>query len=68
MSETPPEPRDAPPEERTEEDAQRYPAHDDPDTVREEIGLGDRGRPEPPGAPRPEEPESGTPTPSDERR
>ena len=65
MSETPPEPRDAPPEERTEEDAERYAGHDDPDAVRGNVGLGEQGRPEPPGAPRPAEPDTGAPTPSE---
>ena len=62
-----PEERDAPPERREEEDAMTYPGHDDPDVVRDRVGLPDEGRPEPSGAPPPQEPETGTPTPSDER-
>lgn len=30
---------DAPPERRVEEDAERYPAHEDPDAARERTGL-----------------------------
>ena len=40
-------------ERRIEEDAQRYPRHEDPDDAREDVGLGDEGRGEPDGAPAP---------------
>ena len=41
-------------ERRIEEDAQRYPAHEDPDGVREDVGLGEEGRRgAPDGAPEP---------------
>ena len=46
--------RDDDPERRVEEDAQRYPRHEDPDEAREDVGLGDEGRRgEPEGAPPP---------------
>jgi hypothetical protein len=50
-----PEPteRDAPPERRAEEEAMRYPKHDDPDAAREQVGLDDEREPEPDGAPLP---------------
>ena len=69
MPEPVPEPpeRDASPERRNEEEAMRADAHEDLDAARESVGLGDERRPEPPGAPRPAEPETGTPTPSDKR-
>ena len=35
---------DAGPERRRDEDAQRYPGHDDPDEAREAVGLDDAGR------------------------
>ncbi|MGE5691740.1 MAG: hypothetical protein ACM33B_14390 [Pseudomonadota bacterium] len=39
---------------RIDEDAQRYPAHEDPDAVRDEVGLGGEGRTgTPEGAPAP---------------
>ncbi|MBD0329026.1 MAG: hypothetical protein ICV64_02865 [Thermoleophilia bacterium] len=56
---TPPEPTPgeeaAPPERREEEDAMRYPAHDDPDAAREEVGLDEPRRSRPGGAPAPGE-------------
>ena len=60
-----PEEAGAPPERLDDEDAMRYPGHDDPDAVREQIGLGDRGRPEPEGAPRPRDPDRGAPRPGE---
>lgn len=46
------EPETHPPEEgfgagadrQADEDAQRYPGHEDPDAAREEVGLGEHGR------------------------
>ena len=50
----PEEGHDAGTERRVEEDAQRYPAHEDPDAAREDVGLGDEGRTgTPEGAPDP---------------
>jgi hypothetical protein len=50
-----PDERDDDLERRVEEDAQRYPRHEDPDEAREDVGLGDesRRRGEPEGAPAP---------------
>jgi hypothetical protein len=40
---------------RVEEDAQRYPGHEDPDAARDEVGLGEEGRRgAPEGAPEPD--------------
>ncbi len=58
-----PEERDSPPERREEEDAMRYPGHEDPETAREEVGLDRERSPEPDGAPLPEEPDRGRPAP-----
>ena len=38
---------------RVEEDAQRYPRHEDPDEARDDVGLGDEADGEPKGAPAP---------------
>ena len=38
-----PEERDASPERREEEDAMRYPGHEDPDAARSQVGLRDEG-------------------------
>ena len=41
-------------ERRVEEDAQRYPGHEDPDEARDDVGLaGEDRRAEPEGAPGP---------------
>ena len=65
-----PEERDASPERRREEEAMRAPEHDDPDAARDRAGLPEQAvheRPEPPGTPLPEEPDTGRPSPADER-
>ena len=61
----PEEGRDASLDRRVEEEAMRYPEHEDPAEERERVGLDDRDgeRPEPEGAPRPEHADDG-PTPS----
>jgi hypothetical protein len=49
-----PDEQDSDLDRRIEEDAQRYPRHEDPDGARDDVGLGDgdrRGEPE--GAPAP---------------
>jgi hypothetical protein len=38
---------------RVEEDAQRYPRHEDPDAARDDVGLGDGAEDESEGAPAP---------------
>jgi hypothetical protein len=50
-----PEEDAAPPGRREEEDAMRYPAHEDPDEAREEVGLDEPRRSRPGGAPAPGE-------------
>ena len=51
----PEEGHDAGTDRRIEEDAQRYPAHEDPDGVRDDVGLGDeRKSGAPDGAPDPD--------------
>ncbi len=45
-----PEEETAPPERREEEDAMRYPAHEDPDAAREDLGLDDPRQSRPGGA------------------
>jgi hypothetical protein len=50
----PEEGHDAGSERRVEEEAQRYPAHEDPDAARDDVGLPGPGRRgEPDGAPPP---------------
>ena len=51
-----PEEWDASLERREEEEAARYPGHDDPDEMRKRVGLGDQ-EPEPRGAPPPPDPD-----------
>jgi len=62
-----PEDQDEPLERVNEEDASRYPGHEDPDSLREQVGLDEDRSPEPQGAPPPAEPETGAPTPSSDR-
>ena len=61
-----PEERDAPLERREEDDAMRYPGHEDPERAREKVGLDKDRTPVPEGAPLPEEPDRGRPAPLDE--
>ena len=57
-----PEEWDAPLERRQEEEAARYPGHENPDEMRARVGLGDQ-EPEPRGAPLPPHPDRGRPAP-----
>ena len=48
-----PQEEDASPERRAEEDAMRYPAHEDPDGAREDVGLDEPRESRPGGGPSP---------------